>query len=61
MIHAPPVQNAIATQAPCLASLRQALSRLAGPASRFMRALRSPSIRRSTHMNRSVHTVCGQA
>jgi hypothetical protein len=28
--------------------------------SSLMRALRSPSIRRSTHMKRSVHTVCGQ-
>ena len=60
MIQAPPVQNAMPSQTACFAALRQAVSRPNGAASRFIRALRSPSISRSTHMNRSVHTVCGQ-
>ena len=43
MIQAPPVQNAMASQTACLASLRQTLSAVVGAWSRRMRALRSPS------------------
>ncbi|MCC2663952.1 MAG: hypothetical protein K0S35_1874 [Geminicoccaceae bacterium] len=60
MIQAPPVAAAIASQAACLRPLRTTFSRVSGALSRRMRAPRSPSIWRSTHMNRSVQTVCGQ-
>ena len=60
MIQAPPVQKAMASQSVCFSTLRQAMLRVIGWASRRMRSTLSPSIRRSTHMNRSVQTVCGQ-
>jgi hypothetical protein len=50
----------MAIQAACLAAARQLRSRFQGPASRFMRSMRSPWILRSTHMKISVYTVCGQ-
>ncbi len=40
--------------------LATTLARASGALSSRMRALRSPSITRSTHMKRSVQTVCGQ-
>ena len=40
---------------------RVKLDRQPWTAGKLARALRSPSIHRSTSMNRSVHTVCGQA
>ena len=60
MIQAPPVSAAISSQAACFAAFLSIFSRESGALSRRIRAPRSPSIRRSTHMNRSVHTVCGQ-
>ena len=44
-----------------LGRLAQDFSAVQRPLSRCMRMARSPSISRSTNMNRSVHTVCGQA
>ncbi len=44
----------------CLAVLRKSLAALAGPWSSLIRALRSPSVTFSHHMNTQVHTLCGQ-
>src|SRR5690606_14926461 len=56
-----PVHTAKTNHRKCLAPLRSTFSRVHGPASSFIRLLRSPSVQRSIHRNTSVQTVCGQA
>ena len=58
---APPVATAISSQAAFFNTRLNIFKTPQGALSSFMRALRSPSIHSSTFMNRSVHTVCGQA
>jgi len=49
-----PVHRPMVSQTACSPPLRASLPALHGAASSFMRAWRSPSMRRSTHMNISV-------